>query len=131
MLSISLKVPLEGSYTSALAVGEFPAPTNPPTIKTVPSASRVAVCRRRDVIMLPVGMNEPVEGSNSSALAVPPPAIRTFPFWSRVAVCPDRAVIMSPVAVNAPGDCANATAALRRNIVFISHLLILPIGAAP
>ncbi len=62
--------------------------------------------------MLPVGVQVPVAGLYSSALAkighepstqVPlPPATSTWPLGSSVAVWPKRAVVMLPVAVHVP-----------------------------
>ena len=40
----------------------------PPAIRTLPSGSRVAVCRPRAVVILPVAKNAPVWGSYNSAL---------------------------------------------------------------
>ena len=64
----------------------------PPVIRTLPLGSRVEVCPDRGVVISPVGIKLPVEGSYNSALAQTeesteePPAIRTLPVGSRVAV---------------------------------------------
>jgi hypothetical protein len=51
--------------------------------------------------MLPVAVNVPATGSNSSALArarlsLSPPAISTFPLGNKVAVCRSLAVVILP-----------------------------------
>jgi hypothetical protein len=70
----------------------------------------------RGAFMPPVGVNAPVEGSNSSAVAngepnaagPEPPVIKTLPEGSSVAVCPARGVVMELAGVNVPVDCAAA-----------------------
>jgi hypothetical protein len=82
----------------------------PPVIRTLPPASKVAVCPYRGLDMDPVELNEPVAGSYSSAEAktlgmippVVPPVISTLPLASIVAVWAIRAVDMDPVELNEP-----------------------------
>jgi hypothetical protein len=92
-----VKVPVEGSKISALARAELPlAPVGKPlVIKTRPSLSRVAVWLTRGVVISPVALKVPEEGSKISALAraefssAPagkPPVIRTRPSASKVGV---------------------------------------------
>jgi hypothetical protein len=50
----------------------------------------------------PVAAKDPMEGSQSSALAPLLPAIKTLPLFSKVAVGPGRGVVMLPVDVNVP-----------------------------
>ena len=80
--------------------------------RTRPSASKVAVCPSRAVVIEPVGLNVPVLGSYSSAEARKtgdpvasescPPAMRTRPSASSVAVCTSRAVVIEPVGPKLP-----------------------------
>jgi len=65
----------------------------PPIITTLPSGKRVAVCPTRGADIVAVGVEIPVWGSYTSAVAVlpsavavPPPTISTLPFESSVAV---------------------------------------------
>jgi hypothetical protein len=55
MSPVAVKAPVEGSYSSALV------PADPPAIKTLPSASNVAVWPVRGVIMEPVVVKIPVD----------------------------------------------------------------------
>src|SRR5215831_5605570 len=65
MVPVGEKIPVDGSYSSAV-----PKPgLLKPTIKTRPSGNSVAVWPVRGVVMLPVAVNIPVSGSKSSALA--------------------------------------------------------------
>src|SRR5262249_22366160 len=57
MLPVGAKVPIAGSYNSALERAGF-IELLPPAINTRPSARRVAVWYRRDVAMLPVKLND-------------------------------------------------------------------------
>jgi hypothetical protein len=74
----------------------------------LPFASKVAVCPARAPDIDPVGLNEPVVGSYSSADAreafepSEPPAIKTLPLASKVAVCSNRALDIDPVKLNEP-----------------------------
>jgi hypothetical protein len=62
----------------------------------------------RAVLRLPVGIQVPLAGSYSSALADTlillsnPPATNTIPLGSRVAVCWERAVLRLPVDIQVP-----------------------------
>jgi hypothetical protein len=90
MLPLGAHVPAEGLKISALLAADPDVPTPPATI-TVPSWRRVAVCEKRAVVMVPVGVQLPNMGSDIHALAsvpaVPePPATITIPFVSSVAV---------------------------------------------
>ena len=71
MSPIAVNIPVERSHNSAL-FGDALLPNRPPAIRTLPSASKVAVCYARPLVMGPVGENAPVEGSNNSALFVDP-----------------------------------------------------------
>src|SRR5689334_12444847 len=78
---VAVKVPAAGSYVSAVCiVGSTVWPVVirselvvPPTTSTLPSASGVAVCHSRGIVMEPVALNVPVVGSNSSASPVGTP----------------------------------------------------------
>ena len=60
MLPVGTKVPVSGSYNSALATESLKAVgETPPAIKTLPSASKVAVFHQRAVIIVPVGVKVP------------------------------------------------------------------------
>src|SRR5262249_41594455 len=98
--------------------GELPLLRKPPAIKTRPSASKVAVGRRRGVIISPVVLKVPATGSKSSALAAPsllPPAINTLPFRRRVALWPPPCAVILPIGLKAPGSCALEDAVSVRN----------------
>ena len=104
---VELNKPVAGSYNSADArTRGLIEPSVPPVIRTLPLASKVAVCPTRAVDMDPVELNEPVPGSYSSADPTPeppsPPVTRTLPLASEVAVCADRSVDMDPVELNEP-----------------------------
>jgi len=102
---VGLNEPLLGSYSSADArTLALSAPSVPPVIRTLPPASKVAVCSTRGVDIEPVGPKEPVPGSYSSADSKPskPPVIRTLPFASKVAVSQHRALDIDPVELNRP-----------------------------
>jgi hypothetical protein len=107
MSSVALQVPLAGSYNSALVNPLCPA--LPPTTRTRPSRSRVALWLPRAVESEPVVDHWPVTGSNSSAearavnpawAAVTPPATSTRPSASSRAVCPNRADAIAAAAVH-------------------------------
>jgi len=106
---VELNEPVPGSYSSADArtSGLIP-PSVPPVIRTLPVASKVAVCATRAVDIGLVELNEPVPGSYSSADSMPsrPPVIKTLPIPSKVAVCAARKVAMDPVALNEPWGAA-------------------------
>ena len=55
MLPVAVKVPVEGSNSSAVL--RTSAPSSPPAIRTFPSSSNVAVWLSRAVVMLPVDTN--------------------------------------------------------------------------
>ena len=61
MPPVTVKIPVEGSYSSAVLMGmtEFPMTTEPPAIKTRPSGSSVAVCPNRAVFILRVEVKVP------------------------------------------------------------------------
>jgi hypothetical protein len=111
---VAVHVPVLGSYTSA-EESEPTKPTKPPSTRTLPLGSRVAVCSVRAVPREPVAVHVPllkgghhmsVLGSYSSAedrspkRTPEPPAARTLPLGSGVAVCSVRAVQREPVAVH-------------------------------
>ncbi len=58
MLPVTAKVPVEGSYSSALLVG-VASLTSPPAIRTLPSRSKVEVKAARAVVILPVAVKVP------------------------------------------------------------------------
>jgi hypothetical protein len=69
--------------------------------------SKVAVCSARAVLRLPVGVQVPLAGWYSSALArtllgANPPATSTIPLGSKVAVWERRTVLRLPVYVQVP-----------------------------
>jgi hypothetical protein len=107
---VELNEPVAGSYSSADASQVvLIEPSVPPVIRTLPLASKVAVCPTRAVDMDPVELNELVAGSYSSADSKPkpprPPVIRTLPLASKVAVWQHRALDMDPIELNEPwGD---------------------------
>ncbi len=54
---VALKVLVPGSYSSAGAMaGTIPTPSSPPTMRTRPSESKVAVSRSRSIVIEPAGM---------------------------------------------------------------------------
>src|SRR5207302_1626711 len=125
MLPVTLNVPVDGSYTSALAVS--PAGAAPPATRTFPLLSSVAVSPLRATAMLPVALNVSVDGSYSSALVNPtspmlfvPPRIRTFPLFSSVALAPARLIVIFPTELNVPLDGS-----------YTSALAVSPPGVSP
>src|SRR6266511_4300367 len=79
----------------------------PPATRTVPSDSSVAVWRQRGTFMLAAGLQRPVDGSYSSALAVTvpyalPPTASTRPSGSNVPVAFPRPSARPPVGVHVP-----------------------------
>jgi len=143
ILPVAVKIPVEGSYNSALSRIEYLVP-KPPQIRTLPSGSRTALCTNRGVDIVPVTVNVPLTGSYSSALSrivlppakvacVCPPAIRTLPSGSRVALCPDLDIVISPVAANEPEawdlEGAALMAAANNNIARLLRVLGLGRGA--
>src|SRR5215471_7589567 len=81
----------------------------PPTIRTFPlDSSVIPVPVQRGVFRLPVGVQLPVLGSYTSALArafstaSSPPATRTLPFGSRMAEWTLCASLILPVGVQLP-----------------------------
>src|SRR5262245_60202674 len=58
MLPVAVKLPVEGSYRSAL--DNRCSTVEPPAIRTLPSRRSVAVFPSRGLIMLPVGVKVPV-----------------------------------------------------------------------
>lgn len=59
MLTVPLNVPVAGSYSSALDTDLPLGFTEPPAIKTLPSASSVAVWPKRAMVIEPVRVNVP------------------------------------------------------------------------
>jgi hypothetical protein len=103
MLPVAVKVPVLGSYSSAVKSAEFgKLNCQPPAIRTLPLGRSVAVWNARGTVIGPVAENVSVVGSYNSALAVAvkdascPPATRTIPLGRRVAVWIARAVKTSP-----------------------------------
>ena len=79
----------------------------PPATRTVPSDSSVAVWRQRGTFMLAAGLQRPVDGSYSSAVAVIvplalPPTASTRPSRNSVPVAFPRPSAMLPVGVQVP-----------------------------
>jgi hypothetical protein len=60
---VGMKVPVDGSYSSALGLSE-----EPPAIRTLPSSKSVAVWDDRGVAIAPVEVNVRSEGLYNSAL---------------------------------------------------------------
>jgi len=84
-------------YSSALP------DASPPAMSTLPLVNRVAVCHSLGPLMLPIAVNVPALGLNTSTLAEDaPPAMSTVPSVNNVAVWKERAIVMLPVAVNLP-----------------------------
>src|SRR5262249_4194195 len=117
MRPVAVQVPVAGLYSSALASGvQQPGGLEPPTTRTSPLGSRVALCPTRAMVIEPVTLHVPVLGSYTSALAMGPqdaplpPATRTRPSGSSVAVCLYRAVCMLPVGTHRPDPLAALTA---------------------
>ena len=67
---VGLKAPVSGSYSSAEVRSAGVYADVPPVIRTLPSASKVAVWPARGCNKDPVDLNEPVAGSYSSADAI-------------------------------------------------------------
>ena len=63
MLPVAVKFPVVESYSSALAVAPGVMGIDPPAIKTLPLLSRVAVQPDRAVVIFPVGVKIPADGS--------------------------------------------------------------------
>ena len=101
--------PVAGSYSSAELMASFWR--SPPTTRTVPSGSRVAVCPLRTSVSSPVAIHEPVAGSYSSAEFDPPAATRTVPLRSSVAVWPAWPSVIDPVAIQRPVTVGTADSA--------------------
>src|SRR5689334_1655340 len=59
MLPVAVKVPVRGLYNSALVRPYVSESFEPAAINTLPSVSRVAVCPKRAVVILPVAVNVP------------------------------------------------------------------------
>lgn len=59
ILPVALKVPVDGSKSSALADALARLEVTPPAIKTWPSGSSVAVCQARDIVILRVAVKVP------------------------------------------------------------------------
>src|SRR5687767_9879710 len=93
----------------------FPASVNPPGTMTRPSGSTVDAVVWRAWVIDPVGVQVPVAGLYSSAVAVRkvklhvaggalghqrPPAASTWPFGSSVAVARPRRTFIEPVGVH-------------------------------
>src|SRR6266481_2675584 len=98
---------------------------DPPTARTLPSKSNVAVWAARLTLRSPVKVQVPVAGSYSSAVPVvvppgQPPAASTLPLGSNVCVWSNRASLRLPVKVQVP------VAGL-----YSSALLILGNGKSP
>src|SRR5262249_51083235 len=87
-----------GGNSSAFARGEREVAIAgpPPASRTVPSASRVAVCPVRAEIRSPTRVKTPVAGSYASAFQSP--AVKTVPVESSVEV-KERCAVMLPVRV--------------------------------
>src|SRR5438445_9727172 len=103
---VGLHVPVEASYSSAVAVA-LRRPSCPPATKTFPDGRRTAWAWIRATAMAPVGTQRPLLGRYSSAVAeapsrVFPPATRTLPSGRRVAVWFSRAASILPVARQLP-----------------------------
>ena len=62
VFAVGTKLPVAGSYSSAVGSG------SPPAISTLPSRSKVAVCPTRSVDMLPVSAKVPAGGRDVAKL---------------------------------------------------------------
>lgn len=93
-----------GMYSSPNA--HWPGELLPPSTRTLPDPSRVAVPPSRATIMVAVDRHESVAGSYSSLLASgvdpPPPVTRTSPEGSATAMALLRAVVSDPAGVHVP-----------------------------
>ena len=105
-VTVGVGVGIWAVYSSALAL--MVGKSDPPAASTFPLDSKVAVCRARALLRLPVNVQVPLAGSYSSALAKVKPlvsnpaAASVVPLDNRVAVCPNRPVVRLPVAVHVP-----------------------------
>src|SRR5437016_10451848 len=68
LLLVSVKVPLAGSYSSAVCWGPPVGLTPPPVTRTLPLERTVAVGLLRAAFIGPVALNVPVPGSLGTAL---------------------------------------------------------------
>src|SRR5271156_2561566 len=106
---VAVKVFAAGSKSSALASVTVPLAL-PPVIKTLPLASKVAVCSARGlVIAFGSKVNVLVAGSKISALdrfavSLNPPVIKTVPFGRSVMVKSTRAAFMLLMVVKVRAD---------------------------
>src|SRR5262252_5221715 len=79
-------------YNSALVL--MVGKSDPPAASTIPLESRVAVCRARPLLRLPVKIQVPLSVSYSSALAKVkpvvsnPPEMSAIPLDNKVPACP-------------------------------------------
>jgi hypothetical protein len=100
---VRVQVPVARSNNSALdrATGELEVSDSPPTTRTMPSGSRVAVWKARASFIGASTVQLPFTGSSAGskistvfsagpAVAGMPPVTRTRPSVSWVAVCPRR-----------------------------------------
>ena len=108
-LPVGEKVPVFGSYNSALVCQGATSSFDPPATRTFPEGSNAAVnLFPRGVLIDPVGANVPDAGSYSSAddrNTFPydcPPATSTLPLRSSVAVWLTLAWARLPVSANTP-----------------------------
>jgi hypothetical protein len=113
MFPRAVKIPVAGLKTSALESTVF-KPLEPPVIRMVPFGKRVEEWRTRGEVMLPVGVQIPVFGSNSSVLAssvtvkgeteilFTPPATSTLPSGKSVAEWKYLAAFKLPVGAKVP-----------------------------
>src|SRR5262245_9947028 len=84
-----------------------PPGQTPPTTRTLPSGSSVAVWLARGVSIEPVLLQVPAGGSKISAVATAvdsphPPAASTLPFGRRVVVCPVRSPTRQSIGRRTP-----------------------------
>src|SRR5438093_5123993 len=93
-----------GSKISAEFVA--PAPVEPPATKIRPSASAVAECALRAMLIGGAGTNAPVVSKNSALATGPepasPPVIRIRPSCSTAEAEPLRGVLIDPAANQPP-----------------------------
>ncbi len=117
-VTVTVGVGLDVGDTVGVGVGEGPLyssaleetvrPFSPPAASTIPLGSKVAVCRARALLRLPVIVHVPLAASYSSPLTElrlllsNPPAASVVSLGNKVAVCPERPMLRLPVAVHVP-----------------------------
>jgi len=109
---VAMKVPAP-ALPAASKISAFGSPVLPPTRRTLPDGSTLAVWPLRATTMAPVVAKVPAPalpaGSKTSALApLVPPVRSTLPEGSTLAVCDDRAVLIDPAVAKVPAPALPA-----------------------